>query len=404
MNAQEIIDLENRYVLQTYGRAPFVLERGEGVYLYDVTGKKYLDFVAGIAVNALGYNDPEVLAAIQEQSHKLIHVSNLYQTIPQALLAQMLVEHSFADRVFFCNSGTEAVEGALKFARKHSLTRFGPGKYEVVAFTGSFHGRTLGALATTAREKYRKPFEPLMPGAQFGTFNDLESARQLIGRQTCAVMVEPVQGEGGIYLASKEFLQGLRTLCNEFGALLIFDEVQCGLGRTGYLWAHEYYGVTPDIMTLSKPLGGGLPMGATLVTQAVADTIEKGDHGSTFAANCLVAAVAQVIFRRVSEPAFLAAVQAKGEYLGAALREMQARNVGVIKDVRGRGLIWGIETSLKAGDVVTAGYAEAIIVAVAGDDVVRLVPPLIVEKAHIDDLMAKLERAVQTVAAQDGTK
>ena len=338
MNAQEIVDLENRYVLQTYGRAPFVLERGEGLYLYDLAGKRYLDFVAGIAVNALGYGDPEVLAAIQEQSHRLIHVSNLYQTVPQAYLAQMLVENSFADRVFFCNSGTEAVEGALKFARKHSLTRFGPGKHEVVAFTGSFHGRTLGALATTAREKYRKPFEPLMPGAQFGTFNDLESARRLVGQQTCAVIVEPVQGEGGIYMASGEFLKGLRALCDEAGALLIFDEVQCGLGRTGYLWAHQYYGVTPDIMTLAKPLGGGLPMGATLLTQAVADTIEKGDHGSTFAANCLVAAVAQVVFRRVSDPAFLAAVRARGEHLGAALSELQGRNRDLVRDVRGRGL------------------------------------------------------------------
>ena len=402
MNAQKIIELENRYVLQTYGRCDFVLERGEGVYLYDTEGRAYLDFVSGIAVNALGYGDPEILNAVEEQSRKLIHVSNLYHTIPQVYLAQMLVEKSFADRIFFCNSGAEAVEAALKFARKYSLSGGRTDKYEIVAFSGSFHGRTLGALATTSREKYRKPFEPLMPGTHFGVFNDLESARQLIGPKTCAVIVEPVQGEGGIHLATPEFLRGLRELCDESHALLIFDEVQCGLGRTGYLWAHEYYGVVPDIMTLAKPLGGGLPMGATLVTQAVADAIEKGDHGSTFAANCLVAAVAQVIVRRVSDPALLAQVRAHGEYLGAALHELQSRHPRTVKEVRGRGLIWGLEVNAAATDIVKAGYAEGIIVAAAGDDVVRLVPPLIVERTHISDLLERLDRTLSSRSVQEG--
>lgn len=401
MDAQEIIDLEGRYVLQTYGRPAFVLERGEGVYLYDTEGKAYLDFVSGIAVNALGYGDPEILATIREQSEKLIHVSNLYHTIPHAQLAQMLVEHSFADRVFFCNSGTEAVEGALKFARKCSSTRFGSDKYEIVAFSGSFHGRTLGALATTSHEKYRKPFEPLLPGAKFGIFNDMDSAKELVGEQTCAVIVEPLQGEGGIYPADEAFLKGLRELCNETNALLIFDEVQCGMGRTGYLWAHEYYGVTPDIMTLAKPLGGGLPMGATLVTQGVADTIAKGDHGSTFAANCLVAAVATVVFRRVSDQIFLDNVKAQGEYLQAALKDMQARHPDLIKKIRGRGLIWGMDTLPKASDVVNAGYEQGIIVTVAGDNIVRLVPPLIIEKTHTDELMGKLEVALQAAVPED---
>ena len=401
MDAREIIDLENQYVLQTYGRPNFVWERGEGVHLYDTTGKAYLDFVSGIAVNALGYGDPEVLEAIHEQSKKLIHVSNLYHTIPQAELARALVERSFADRVFFCNSGSEAVEGALKFARKFSSTHFGADKYEIVAFSGSFHGRTLGALATTSREKYRKPFEPLTPGAMFGTFNDLDSAKALIGKRTCAVIVEPVQGEGGINAASQEFLSGLRALCQEFNALLIFDEVQCGLGRTGYLWAHEFYGVTPDIMTLAKPLGGGLPMGAILLTQAIADTIVKGDHGSTFAANCLIAAVAQVVFRRVSNPAFLDRVKEQGAYLGEALRGIQTRHPEWVKDVRGRGLIWGVEIPMKAIDIVNAGYERGIIVTIAGDNVIRLVPPLIIEKKHIDELAAKLEDALAAVAAKE---
>ena len=401
MDAQEIIELEGRYVLQTYGRPAFVLERGEGVYLYDTEGKAYLDFVSGIAVNALGYGDPEILATIREQSEKLIHVSNLYHTIPHAQLAQMLVEQSFADRVFFCNSGSEAVEGALKFARKSSSTRFGADKYEIVAFSGSFHGRTLGALATTSREKYRKPFEPLLPGAKFGIFNDMNSATELVGEQTCAVIVEPLQGEGGIYPADDVFLKGLRELCNETNALLIFDEVQCGMGRTGYLWAHEYYGVTPDIMALAKPLGGGLPMGATLVTQAVADTIAKGDHGSTFAANSLVAAVAQVVFRRVSDQIFLDNVKAQGEYLQAALQDMQARHPDLIKEIRGRGLIWGIETLPKAADIVNAGYEEGIIITVAGDNIVRLVPPLSIEKVHIDELIGKLEVALQEAVSEE---
>jgi acetylornithine/N-succinyldiaminopimelate aminotransferase len=401
MDARDIVNLENHYVLQTYGRADFVLERGEGVYLYDTEGREYLDFVAGIAVNALGYGDPEILAAIQEQSQKLIHVSNLYQTIPQAHLAEMLVERSFADRVFFCNSGTEAVEAALKFARKYSSTHYGRDKFEVVAFNGSFHGRTLGALATTSKEKYRKPFEPLMPGSRFAEFNDLDSARKAIGSRTCAVIVEPIQGEGGVNVATPEFLQGLRRLCNQSNALLIFDEVQCGLGRTGYFWAHEHYGVTPDILTIAKPLGGGLPMGATLVTQAVADTMERGDHGSTFAANCLVAAVAQVVVRRIGDPAFLDAVKAKGEYLGQALRAIQEQNPGLISLIRGRGLIWGLETPMKALDVVRAGYELGILVTIAGDHVVRLVPPLVIDNSHIDQLAAKLEQALQTAAKKD---
>ncbi len=404
MKAQDIIDLEGRYVLQTYSRPDFVLERGEGVYLYDTDGRAYLDFVSGIAVNALGYGDPEILQTIREQSGKLIHVSNLYHTIPHAQLAEMLVSHSFADRVFFCNSGTEAVEGALKFARKYSSTHFGSDKYEIIAFSGSFHGRTLGALATTSREKYRKPFEPLLPGAKFGVFNDLSSAQELVGERTCAVIVEPVQGEGGIYLASKEFLQGLRELCDAHHALLIFDEVQCGLGRTGYLWAHEYYGVTPDIMTLAKPLGGGLPMGATLVTQSVADSIAKGDHGSTFAANCLVAAVAQVVFRRVSDPAFLEHVRQQGEYLGSCLRTIQGRYPELIQEVRGRGLIWGLQTSVKALDIVSEGYKQGILTAIAGDNILRLVPPLIIERKHVDELTGKLEAALQAVAAEDKGK
>ncbi len=400
---QEIIDLEKKYVLQTYKRPDFVLERGEGIYLYDTEGRKYLDFVAGIAVNALGYGDEAVLSALEEQGHELMHVSNLYHTIPHARLAQLLVESSFADRVFFCNSGTEAIEGALKFARKWARTGFGEGKHKIVAFSGSFHGRTFGALSTTSRQKYRQPFEPLLPGVVFADFNDVASAQKAIDQTTCAVIVEPIQGEGGINPAQQDFLQALRGSCDENDVLLIFDEIQCGLGRTGQLWAYQYYQVEPDIMALAKPLGGGLPIGAVLVTDRVAEVLGPGDHGSTFAANALICHVAQVVFERINDPAFLAAVRDKGEYLGSRLEALQAEGAP-IEEVRGRGLMWGIQTAVPAADVVAAGYEEGILVASAGENVVRLVPPLIVEVEHIDLLVEKLRTAFSKAERQNEEK
>jgi len=392
METQAIMDFEKQHIVQTYRRPPFVLERGEGVYLYDAEGRRYLDFVAGLAVNALGYGDPEMLATIQAQATKLIHVSNLYHTIPHVELARRLVEHSFADRVFFCNSGTEANEAAIKFARKWARTNFGEGKTKLVAFSGAFHGRTMGSLALTPRDKYQKPFAPLMPQVAIATFNDLDSAEAVIDDSTCAVFVEPLQGEGGVNPASCDFLQGLRELCDAHNALLVVDEVQCGMARTGTLWAYEHAGITPDIMTLAKPLGGGLPIGVTLVTEEVAQVMAPGDHGSTFAAGCLVTALACVVFDRISDPDFLAGVREKGQYLQERLRALQADGVP-ITEVRGRGLIWGLETPLVAADVVSAGYKEGIIIASAGEHVVRLMPPLIIERGHIDELMPALERA-----------
>jgi acetylornithine/succinyldiaminopimelate/putrescine aminotransferase len=305
MTAQEIIELERQYVLQTYKRPEFVLERGEGVWLYDHAGRQYLDAGSGIAVNSLGYQSQAIIKALQEGAGGLLHVSNLYHTAPHVLLARDLCQSSFADRVFFCNSGAEANEGALKFARKWARVQGHSDKSGFVAFSGSFHGRTMGVLAVTATEKYRTPFEPLIGNVTFGEFNNLDSARAAITPHTCAVLIEPVQGEGGVTPAEPEFLAGLRELCDEAGALLICDEVQCGLGRTGTLWAYEQYGVTPDIMTLAKPLAGGLPMGAILLTQCVADAIEPGDHGSTFAAGPLVCSVAQATFDQLSSPDFL---------------------------------------------------------------------------------------------------
>jgi len=392
MNAEDIKALDEKYVVHTYARAPFVLERGEGVRLYDTEGKAYLDFVSGIAVNALGHGHPAIRQAIAEQMDKLMHVSNLYHTIPQARLAQMLVESCFADKVYFCNSGAESVEAAIKFARKWARTRGFTEKTEFIAFSGGFHGRTMGALALTPREHYQDPFRPLMPGAKIATFNDLASAEALMDEKTCAVIVEPLQGEGGVYPANPDFLKGLRTLCDRNGSLLIFDEVQCGLGRTGTLWAHQFYGVTPDIMTVAKPLGGGLPMGATLMTQAVADCIGPGDHGSTFAANPVVCAAAQAVVKTISDPAFLEHVRWAGSYLSEGLADLQAK-YPCIREIRGRGLIWGLALDIPAAPVIQAGYELGILTLNAGPQVLRLLPPLIVQRADLDEALEKLDGA-----------
>src|SRR5579859_657949 len=338
MSADELIALDQQYVLQTYQRPDFVIARGEGCYLYDTEGRRYLDCVAGIAVNALGYGDPAVTAALSQQAANLIHISNLYYNPSAGTLARMLVEHSFADRVFFTNSGTEAIEGALKFARKFAYEHHREGKTTIVAFTGSFHGRSMGAVAVTHREKYRLPFAPLMPGVRFAPLNDMAAATAAISDDVCAVIVEPVQGEGGLSSTSPEFLRGLRARCDEVGALLILDEIQCGMGRTGTLWAYEPYGIRPDIMAIAKPLGGGLPIGAILMTQAVADTIHPGDHGTTFGGGPLVTTVAQIVLERIADPAFLAHVREISDYFDEALGDLADHRPEII-ELRGRGLM-----------------------------------------------------------------
>jgi acetylornithine/N-succinyldiaminopimelate aminotransferase len=401
LDAEQVIDLEQQYVLQSYKRPPFVLDRGEGAYLYDTEGNRYLDMVGGIAVNALGYRDAGMLQVMREQAERLLHVSNLYHTQPHAELAKMLVEASFADRVFFCNSGTEAVEGALKFSRKVArATSENQDKYQIVSFNDAFHGRSMGALATTANAKYREPFLPLIAGVEFGDFNNLESAAALIGPNTAAVIVEPVQGEGGIIPARQEFLEGLRRLCDENDALLIFDEVQCGLGRTGTLWAYEVTGVLPDLMTLAKPLGGGLPIGAVLMTEKVASQISVGDHGSTFAGGPFVTAVAAYVFKRISEPAFLDHVKEVGQEMGEQLSEL-AGEFPIVKEVRGRGLMWGLELdpTVAAGDVVTAGYDQGLLLVSAGHNTIRFVPPLIVQPYHVEELTGKVRQILRHTQA-----
>ncbi len=383
MDAKEIIRLESQYVLQSYMRPQPVFTRGAGMYLYDSTGKRYLDLTSGIAVTALGHSDPEWVAAVSEQAGKLVHVSNLYHTEPHVRLAQRLAEASFAAKVYFCNSGAEANEAAFKFARKYARENTGsPLKTKIVAFEGSFHGRTMGALAATYKSQYREPFAPLIPGVVFAPFNDVEAAAEAIDDQVCAVIVEPVQGEGGVNLATAGFLKTLRALCDQHEALLIFDEVQSGLGRTGALWAHETAGVTPDIMTLAKPLAGGLPIGATLVTQAVAEVIKPGDHGSTFAAGPLVCRAAEIVFDRINTPEFLATVRAQAHYLQHQLQTLESDR---IVEVRAAGLLVGIEMTSSVAPLIAAARQEGLLVINAGETVLRLAPALIIGQEQIDE-------------------
>ncbi len=389
---------EQSALFPIYARPEFVLDRGEGVFLYDTEGRRYLDCVAGIAVNALGYGDREVLETLRVQAARLIHVSNLYHTVPAEALARALVERSNGlDRAYFCNSGSEAVETALKLARLFARRTHGEGKTTFVAFDGAFHGRTMGAVAVTSREAYRRPYEPVMPDVRFARFNDVEGVDEAIGPQVCAVLVEPVQGEGGVRVASDAFLQRLRARCDEVGALLVFDEIQCGMGRTGTLWAHEPVGVVPDIMVLAKPLAGGLPAGAVLAREAVATAMRVGEHGTTFGGGPLATAVAGVVLRRISAPEFLAHVQRVAAYLDTVLHTLARDHAALVAEVRGRGLLRGIQVRGSAAAIRQRCHNKGVLVATSGDDVVRLLPPLIIEETHIDILADALHRVFATL-------
>jgi predicted acetylornithine/succinylornithine family transaminase len=362
--------------------------------MYDDAGRGYLDFGSGIGVNALGYGDAGVTAAVHAAlSTGLIHTSNLFRTEPAAALAAELVRVSFADRVFFCNSGAEANEAAFKFARRHARAVGGAAKHEFVALRGAFHGRLFGALAATDRRSMQEPFEPLMPGVRFIDVGDVEGAtRAITAERTAAVIVEPVQGEAGVQPLPAAFLAALRELADAAGALLIFDEVQCGLGRTGYLFAYEGTGVVPDIMTLAKPLAGGLPMGAALVTERVASAIQPGDHATTFGGGPLVATVALEVVRRIADPAFLRSVAARGEQLGARLGELTS--LPTVREVRGVGVMWGIELNTPAAPVVARALQHGLVVTSAGERVIRLLPPLVISAAETDEGVAVLREVL----------
>ena len=395
----EVIQKDKRYSVPVAGRPDFVLARGEGVTVYDMEGKAYTDWVAGIAVNALGYGDKELMQVVSAQMDSgLIHVSGLYHTQPMVELAQRLCEISFADKAYFCNSGAEAIEGSLKFARKHAYVNERHNKTEVVSFSDAFHGRTMGALAITPKEKYQTPFKPMVPGAVYGEFNSVESAEEVIDADTVAVIVEPIQGEGGINIASDAFLQALRRLCDEHDACLIMDEIQCGLGRTGELWAHTSSGVAPDIMTLAKPLAGGLPIGAILTSDEVGSAMSPGDHGSTFSGGAVVMRAAEAVVKRITSDGFMEQVKETGDYL---LERLQEINSPHIKDVRGRGLMAGIELDIAPGGIVEAGYEQGLLLVSSGTNVIRFVPPLIIEKAHVDELVEKLTLILGSIDDED---
>ena len=382
----QTIEQAQQHIAQTYTRPPFVISHGQGVHVWDESGKEYLDMIGGIAVMSLGHSDPQVTQIIQENAGKLIHTSNLYYTAPQAALAQALCEKSFADRVFFTNSGTEANEACIKFARKVAYANGETERKEIIAFSHAFHGRTMGSLALTPKPQYQDAFQPLMGNATILPVNDIAAAEAAITEKTCAVFIEPIQGEGGVRPVDKAFMQRLRQLCDEKGALLVFDEVQCGLGRTGQLWAHSYYEVTPDLMSLAKPLAAGLPIGAVLMTEKVHSALKPGDHGSTFAGGALTCTVAKHVLDRVSDPKFLAHVNEVSEYLIEKLEEINAPQ---IMEIRGRGLMVGVELDFPAAEVVQAGYDEGLLLVNAGADTVRLLPPLILEKADVDVFIEK---------------
>ncbi len=381
-------------LLGTYKRAPMEFVRGEGVELIDSDGKRYLDFASGIAVNALGYGDAGIAQAITEAlSSGLIHTSNLYRTSPGELLAKKLVDRSFASKVFFCNSGAEANEGAFKFARRWARQAGSDAKVEIVALRGSFHGRLFASLAATDRPSYRAPFRPLAGGVSICE-RDLTDLETVLDEETvAAVVVEPIQGEGGVRVLDAAFLQGLRKLTAKREIALIFDEIQCGLGRTGYLFAYENTGVVPDMLTLAKPLAGGLPMGAVLVSEEIAATIKPGDHGTTFGGGPLVAAVAGYVLDRLSDPSLLRAVRDNGAWLGQQLDAI-ARRSGKVRAIRGTGFIWGLDVVESANEIVKRGWEEGLLALTAGDHTLRILPPLIMDRDDLARGVSILERII----------
>jgi len=368
------------------------LVSGKGARLFDKEGRAYLDFAAGIAVNGFGYGDRTIMRAIREQAGKLIHASNLFHTEPASALAERLVALAFPSKVFFCNSGTEAWEGALKFARRIGREA---GRFEYVCFERSFHGRTMGALSTTWTAKYREPFEPLVPGVRFVPWGDLAAVDAATGEKTAAVLLEPVQGEGGVRPATPEFLQEVAKVARSKGALLGFDEVQCGLGRTGKMFAYEHAGVVPDILTLAKPLAGGLPMGAILLKDEWADRLHVGDHGSTFGGNPVAAAAALAVLDRLTADGFVESIAQRGEFLIRSLRKLKKRYPRAIAEVRGLGLMVGVEFHGDAGPVVKGLRERDVLATKAGDKVLRLLPPLVVTRADIKAFLAALEAVLE---------
>lgn len=390
MNKQEYINEAESDLLHTYNRFGLVLDHGEGVYLYDTDGRKYLDFAAGIAVCALGYSNEAHKTALKNQVDAMLHTSNLYYNPPIIKAAEAVVKASGMDRVFFTNSGTEAIEGAIKAAKKYAFTRDGHAGHEIIAMKHSFHGRSIGALSVTGNAHYQEPFEPLMPGVKFADYNDLESVKALVTDKTCAIIMETVQGEGGIYPADADFLQGVRRLCDDKDILLILDEIQCGMGRTGKMFAWQDYGVKPDIMTSAKALGCGVPVGAFMMTQKVADkSLAPGDHGTTYGGNPFVGAAVSAVFEQFEKLNILDHVNEMTPYLEAELDKL-VEKYDCLTARRGKGFMQGVECTLPVGQVSAKALENGLIVITAGSNVLRFVPPLVIEKADVDEMIRLL--------------
>ncbi|MCP4578864.1 MAG: acetylornithine transaminase [Deltaproteobacteria bacterium] len=399
--AASTIERADQYMFQTYGRFPITLVKGDGCRLWDDEGREYLDFVAGIAVCSLGHSSPLVQRVLEEQAGKLIHVSNLYYTEPQTDLAQLLVENSFADRVFFCNSGAESNEAAIKLARKYSMEKFGSDRHVIISMTNSFHGRTMATLSATGQEKIQVGYDPLLQGFRFVPFNDLKALEASMGEDVCAVVLEPIQGEGGVVCPDSGYLEGVRALCSEKGVALIFDEVQVGMGRTGKLFAHEHYGVTPDIMTLAKALGNGLPIGAMLSTEELARAFGPGSHATTFGGTPLATAVSKAVLKSLLDDGWVLNAKNMGEYFKTGLNGLSEK-YNLIKDVRGLGLIIGVELDVPGAPVVEACRQKGFLIICAQEKVLRFVPPLIVKKEEIDLLLEALDNIFKDMEMKRG--
>lgn len=388
---------EKAYIINTYNRQPDVnlqIKRGEGVYVWDECGNRYLDFVSGLAVNNLGHCHPKVVDAVCTQAARLMHTSNLYYTEPQVRLAELLVTHSCADKVFFCNSGAEANEAAIKLARKYGKAKRGNGAHEIITASRSFHGRTLAAITATAQPKYHQGFEPMVAGFRYAEYNNLDSFAALVNENTCAILVEPVQGEGGVYAGNAEFISGLRSLCDEHNLLLMFDEVQCGMGRTGTLFAYEHYGVEPDVFTLAKALGGGLPIGVMAAKGDAAQTLVPGDHASTFGGNPVACAAAAAVLAVLLEDGFLSRVQSLGNYFMDKLRGLPY--AGVV-DVRGLGLMVGLEIAGDGAAVARICQEQGLLVNCIGGKTLRFLPPLTIEEEHLDAAVTVVQKALALI-------
>lgn len=391
MDKMTYIETAENKLLHTYNRFPVVFDHGDGVYLYDTDGKQYLDFAAGIAVSAFGYNNKEYNDALKTQIDKLMHISNLYYNVPAINAAKRLLKASRMERVFFTNSGTEAIEGAIKAAKKYAYTRDGEAGHEIIAMEHSFHGRSLGALAVTGNAHYREPFGPMMPGVKFATFNDLESVKAQLTDKTCAILFETVQGEGGIYPATKEFMEGVRALCDEHDILLILDEIQCGMGRTGEMFAWQAYDVKPDIMTSAKALGCGVPVGAFLMTEKVAEkSLAPGDHGTTYGGNPFVCAAVDKVLEMMEREDITTHVKKVASYFEQQL-DLLVKKYDFLTARRGVGLMQGLVCERPVGAVAKTALEKGLVVISAGSNVIRMVPPLVIEPEHVDEMIAKLD-------------